>query len=73
MPTTATAATENNNSGFVSLLQDIRDVATGVKAPTVNTEVGVEDDSIYKIAGALVLAGFLIVLFWGIARHLSNK
>lgn len=57
----------------MNIIQDIRDVATGTKGPTVNTEIGLEDDSIYKIAGALALVAFLAALFWGIARHLSNK
>jgi hypothetical protein len=71
MPQTA-AATENNGSGLMNIIQDIRDVATGTKGPTVNTEVGIEDDSIYKIAGALALVAFLAALFWGVARYLSK-
>lgn len=71
MPQTA-AATEANRPEWLNILQDVRDVATGTKAPTVNTEVGLEDDSIYKIAGALVLVAFLAALFWGVARYLSK-
>lgn len=71
MPTAA--ATTPEKPKWQQYADDLISVATGTKAPTVNTEVGIEDESIYKMAGALVLVGFLVVLFWGIARHLSNK